>query len=464
MKGRELLDLTAVQALRRIRTGTLKPTELVAKLLERIDRTEPTIKAYVSVCAEQAMRQAQEAERALNRGIRLGPLHGLPVSVKDLIETKGIRTAAGSKILSRYLPRKDATVVSKLKRAGAIVLGKTNTHEFALGGVTPPTSNPWDPSRIPGGSSGGSAAAIAAGSALLSLGTDTGGSIRIPASYCGVTGLKPTYGRVSKSGVFPESWSLDHVGPITKSAEDAALLMSVIAGHDPDDATSSARRVPDYVAELEGRLDGMKIGVPENYFFDLLERGVRSCVNRAIKRLEGLGCRVERINFPMIDEIMGAYTLIDAAEASAYHYDIFVRRAGDYQPDVRALLEAGYFVLAVDYIRALRVRGVAAAEVKRLFKRIDVLVTPTQPNVAPLKGVVKIDVEGQAIDLLDAMVRLCAPFNLLGLPALSIPCGFSGGLPVGLQLIGDYFEEEVILRLAHAYQQETRWHRRHPPL
>ncbi|MGA2664916.1 MAG: amidase [Nitrososphaerales archaeon] len=461
-----LRSLTAISAARSIRDGRITSEELVGALLSRIDETDGVLKAYVTVCRGEATEEARRADARTRSGAdRLGPLHGVPVSIKDLMETKGIRTTAGSRLLSSYVPKGDASVVARLKKAGAIVIGKTNTHEFALGGITPPTCNPWDPTRIPGGSSGGSAAAVAAGSALASLGSDTGGSIRIPASFCGVVGLKPTYGRVSRAGVFPESWSLDHVGPITRTVEDCALLLTVISGRDPRDRTSSARPVPDYLSlARRATLEGMRVGVPSNYFFEPLTKGVRSTVGRAIKELARLGAVVEHFRFPMADEVLEAHALIDFAESSAYHEDSLRERAGEYQPDVRALLEQGLRVRAVDYIRAQRWRGAFLPRMRALFRGLDLVVTPCQPMVAPKHGTRSVPIDGRGVDLDVAMTRFVAPFDFTGHPALSINCGFSDGLPVGLQLVADHYDEGRLLSAALAYERATRWGRSHPDL
>ncbi|HKM76648.1 MAG TPA: amidase [Candidatus Bathyarchaeia archaeon] len=464
MERDELFTITVASAAQRIRSGTLTPRELVQSLLDRIENTDPTIKAYLKVCNEDALEMATIAERQIQSGYDLGPLHGIPVSVKDLIETKGITTTAGSKLLSDYVPLEDATVVKRLKSAGAIILGKTNTHEFALGGVTPPTLNPWNTAHIPGGSSGGSAAATATGSALISLGSDTGGSIRIPASYCGVVGLKPTYGRVSKAGVFPEAWSLDHVGPIAKTVRDCAMLMNVISGRDMRDPTTSTMRVPDYTSLLNGEIDGVKIGIPENYFFDRVEEGVKRCVSSALKVFEGLGATIEYFNFPLIDEIMGAYTIIDSAEVAALHNRHFRENAEHYQPEVRAYIETGFFLTATQYIDAQRIRGQVLAKILDLFNHVNVIVTPAQPMVAPKVGATSVVIDGVAEDPLIAMVRFAAPFNLTGLPAVSIPCGFSSGLPAGLQIVGQLFDEISVLRIAEAYERVTEWTKKHPSI
>lgn len=461
----ELRSLNVISLAQKIQNGEVSPKEVVEALLDRIEKTDPIIKAYITVCKKDALKLAENAETQIRAGYDLGPLHGVPVTVKDLIETKGIRTTCGSKILKDYVPTRDATVVKRLKRAGAIILGKSNTHEFALGGITPPTKNPWNVRCIPGGSSGGSAAAVAASSALISLGSDTGGSIRIPASYCGVVGLKPTYGRVSRVGVFPDSWSLDHVGPITKTVGDAALLMNVISGYDEYDPTSAKMPVPDFLKSLTGDIVGIKLGVPENYFFDCIDVDVMKAVKDAIKTLESLGAETVPVTFPLIPEIMAAHTTIESSEVAAFHERWIRDRPQDYTPDVRAYVEQGLFILATQYIKAQRVRGFVFSQVLKLFDRIDVLVTPSQPITAPQIGTEKVTIEGMEEDLISAMVRFMEPFSLTGLPAITVPCGFSTDkLPIGLQIVGNPFDESTVFRTAHAYEQRTTWHNNNPDI
>jgi aspartyl-tRNA(Asn)/glutamyl-tRNA(Gln) amidotransferase subunit A len=465
MKISELRKLTLLEIGRKIRSGETSPSEIVRLLLEQIHRTDDKLKAYVTVCEESASKLAEAAELQLSAGQDLGPLHGLPISIKDLYETEGIRTTCGSKLMQDYIPKTDSTVVKRLKLNGAIVLGKTNTHEFALGGITPPTRNPWNLNHVPGGSSGGSAAAIAVSSAIASTGSDTGGSIRIPASFCGVVGLKPTYGRVSRAGIFPESWSLDHAGPITRRVEDTALLLKITAGRDELDPTSSELPVPDYVARLKDGVDGLRIGVPSNYFFEQCHEEVSGAVDFAMELLKDLGCSATDFEFPHIPEIMAAYTTLDSCEASAYHEREIEKRADDFQPDVRLLLENGLFIPATYYIQAQRVRAMIFPTIMSLFKQFDAIVTPSEPIVAPEVGQQTVrfgDVE-ESVD--SALVRYLAPFNLTGLPALSIPCGFSkGGLPIGMQIIGKAYDETTVLRIGHAYEQSTDWHLKAPEM
>jgi len=455
--------MTLREIAQKIRSGETSPSEIVRLLLEQIRRTDDKLQAYITVCEESSLKLAEAAELQLKAGHDLGVLHGIPVSIKDLYETEGIRTTCGSRLMQDYVPKKDSTVVARLKSKGAIVLGKLNTHEFALGAVSPPTKNPWDLGRIPGGSSGGSAAALAMGSAIATTGSDTGGSIRIPASFCGVVGLKPTYGRVSRAGMFPESWSLDHAGPLTKRLEDAALLLRIMAGRDELDPTSSDLPVPDYVQELETNIAGLRVGVPTNHFFEHCDCEIAKAVNAAIEVLEGLGCTKVEFEFPSISEIMAAYTTIDLCEASAYHEREIEQRAADFQPDVRLLLEQGLLIPASYYIQAQRVRAMLFAKVMSLFDHLDVIVTPSEPIVAPQvsQTIVRINDYEESVD--SAAVRYLAPFNLTGLPALSIPCGFSSkGLPIGMQIVGRAYDESTILRLGHEYENATDWHMRLP--
>lgn len=463
MKKSNLLYERLTTLASKIREGEVSPRGLVNVLLERINETEDRIKAYVTVTGEEARRTAEKAEKEVQRGQYRGLLHGIPVSIKDLMDTRGVKTTYGSRIFSENIPSEDATVVKKLKEAGAIMLGKTNTHEFALGGITPPTRNPWGLDRIPGGSSGGSAAAIAAGSALTTLGSDTGGSIRIPASYCGVVGLKPTYGLVSRAGVFPESWSLDHVGPITRYVEDCAVMLQFTAGYDEKDPATRKRKVPDYVVELQKSVDGLRAGVPRNHFFEHVDHEVLSAVRQAIKVLERLGVSIHELTVPAIDGIMGAYTALDSAEVAANHRRIYAGHAHEYMYESKVYIEAGFFVSATQYIDALRARPKLTAQFLEAMKDVDVMLTPSQPIVAPKIGEKEAFIDGYKEDLMLTMVRFLAPFNLTGLPALSICCGFnSDNLPIGLQVVGKPFQESTVLRVGHHYEQATEWHKRLP--
>jgi aspartyl-tRNA(Asn)/glutamyl-tRNA(Gln) amidotransferase subunit A len=457
--------LSLVQVADEIRKGRTSPTEIVEILLQRIREIEPRVKAYLTVCEKASIQLAKRSEKELKRGHDRGPLHGLPISVKDLFDTAGIRTTYGSRGMRNNVPRIDSTVVRKLKEAGMIVIGKTNTDEFAMGkGVTPPTRNPWNLHLSPGGSSGGSAAAVAAFIALASVGSDTGGSIRTPSSFCGTIGLKPSYSLVSRYGLFPASWTLDHVGPITRYVEDAALLLSAIAGYDIFDPCSSRVPLPDYLGEMKKEINGLRIGVPKNHFFDSCERDVRKGVWKAIDHLQGLGCKVVEFRFPHTEEMDAAMKTIDLCESSSIHK----KRLEDgwkFRPDVRLAIEQGLFISANYYIQALRLRTFFLKEVQTLFKDFDVIVTPTEPIVAKEPELDFLTISGVEQDVNSLLMEFCFPFNLIGLPALSVPCGLSGdGLPIGMQIVGRAFEESTVLRVGYSYERTTNWHAMFPEL
>jgi aspartyl-tRNA(Asn)/glutamyl-tRNA(Gln) amidotransferase subunit A len=460
MANQELLFKPAREIASELRARTISAVELVELLLDRIAETDNSVKAYTTVSVDDARRQAAHADRELLQGHDRGPLHGLPVSIKDLIDVEGVTTTYGSAIFKDHVPAADATVVTRLRQAGAVIVGKTNTHEFALGGVTPPTRNPFDLDRIPGGSSGGSAAAIAAGSALLSLGSDTGGSIRIPASYCGVIGLKPTYGLVSRTGVFPESWSLDHIGPITRHVDDAAMLLSAIAGHDPSDHTTpqTTPTPGQYSATIGQGAHGLTVGIPTNHFFDDLEPEVDNSVRGAISHLETQGATIEEVALPDLPEILGAHTAIDLAEITTNHRRLYAHHANEYRSDSKRFIESGFYVHVTTYIDALRARPRLLTHTLEAMRHVDMVATPSQPIAAPRIGEETATINGVQQDLLFAMVRLLAPFNLTGLPALSICCGHTPGrLPIGLQLVGKPYQEATLLSAAHSYQTSTPW-------
>ena len=461
------------EAAEEIHSGLITPAELVLETLERIDERDGEIHAYVTVMREQALKDAEQAERELRTGLYRSQLHGIPVAIKDLIAVKDVRLTAGSKVLAGYISHEDATVVELLRKAGAIIIGKTNTHEFAYGTYTPPTRNPWDLSRIPGGSSGGSAAALAAAMCLGAIGSDTGGSIRIPSACCGVTGLKATYGRVSCYGVIPLSWSLDHVGPMGRSAEDCALLFDAIVGYDPRDPNSVSGPPGKASATLiggpEGRgplsLQGLRLGVLSDSFVAPLDPEVRAAWQAALLVLKEVGAEVVDVDVqrPALD----VYRTIQRPEASLAHMEKgwLTEHPEDYGEMTRSHLLAGQKIAAVDYLRAQHVRRVFSSNLRAVMQPVDALVLPTIPM--PAIAIEQIDqsisIDGVVENATVALLRLTMPFNLAGLPAISFPCGFSAsGLPIGLQVVGKPFEESMILRIAHAYQQLTDWHSRNP--
>ncbi len=470
--GAELADLSLTSAMSLIHRRELSPVELVRAVLDRIDGYGKPLNAYIAWCAEDALEAARKAEDVLAHGRPLGPLHGIPVAVKDLFFTSDFPTTAGTRILKDVLPREDATVIRRLREGGAILLGKLNLHELAYGVTSDnphfgPVRNPWDLKRIAGGSSGGSAAAVAASLCLASLGTDTGGSIRIPAACCGVVGLKPTYGRVSRSGILPLAWSLDHVGPITKGVEDAALLLQVLAGPDPRDLTTSALPVPDYSRLLGGDLKGVRIGLPRDIFFDPAEAdpSVMAAVRKALQVMESVGAGVEEVSVPFLRHAPAIQFFTLSTEASANHGRLLRTRGRELGVDVRRRLEIGEFVAATQYVRAQQARRRLTEEFAAVFRQVDLLVTPTLPVAAPPIGEQIVMIHGVQKRLQPTLTRFTNPFNLTGLPAISVPCGADvDGLPVGLQIIGRPFDEATLLRVAYAYQEASSWHPRRPPL
>ena len=459
-----------------LREGRMTSAQLVERCLEQIELLEPKLKAFVTITAGTARQHATEADTVLAGRRDRRPLLGIPMGIKDLIETRGVRTTAGSRVLEDWIPDEDATVVTKLLAAGAVPIGKTNTHEFAYGTVTPPTANPWDLTRSPGGSSGGSAAGVAAGEFLGALGTDTGGSIRIPASWCGVTGLKPTFGLVSRAGIVPLSWSYDHAGPIARTVEDCALLLDALAGHDPRDPDSLDVPLLDYAAALgssrspEEALRGTRIGVPASYFFEQVDGDVEEAVRAAITRLAELGAVVVEVRMPeaLNDELFGTvYRGVQRPEAYTYHSDQgwLERRADRYSPEVLQHLLEGADYSAADYIRAQRLRRRFTDEMRAVLGEVDLLATPTTAIAATTPAEFAAGLKANGREIAGGTLRCTIPFNLTGQPALSVPCGFTtGGLPIGLQLAARHFGEPTLLRLGHAYQRVTDWHTRRPAM
>jgi aspartyl-tRNA(Asn)/glutamyl-tRNA(Gln) amidotransferase subunit A len=456
---------------RMIATKQVSPVEVVRAHLDRIAAVDSKLRAFITVCAESALESARAAEADLMAGRVLGRLHGVPWAPKDLYSTRGVRTTGGSKILADWVPSEDSTVVARLARAGTILLGKLNMHEFAYGpeGLNAhygDARNPWsaDAHRITGGSSSGSGAAVAAGLTPGSLGSDTGGSIRIPASLCGITGLKPTYGRVSRAGVLPLAWSMDHVGPMTRSARDCALMLSVIAGYDPADPTTSVLPVPDYGAALTGDVKGLRVGLLRAHFTDPAAADVRAAVEASAKQLEQAGAVVDEVNLTQVIHVATGSAAIVASEALAYHAPWMRSRPQDYQPDVRERLRLGAFVNGAQYVRAQQIRALVTREVDEALARRDVLLAPATPLVAPVLGEREAALGDGPSDVRAALLRCTRPFNFSGHPACAAPCGFTpGGLPIGLQIVGRPFDEATVLRVVDAYQRMTDWHTRRPP-
>ena len=469
MADLELCGLSVARASKAIQAREISPVELTDAYLCRIEALNPRINAYITVTAQRARADARRATDEIAAGRSRGPLHGIPVALKDLFETAGIRTTGGGKFHADHVPAHDCPVARRLRDAGTILLGKLNTHEYAYGVTTNnphygATHNPWNLEHIPGGSSGGSGAAIAAGLATATLGTDTGGSIRMPASVCGVVGLKATYGRVSKAGVLPLSYLFDHAGPITRTVEDAALVLNAIAGYDPMDATTVRTPVDDYTSRIRTGLQGLRIGIPRDYFFDHLDSEVAAAVENAIAELRTLGADVRDVEVPGVAIGVGALFGLVLAEAQEIHAHALRTRPQDFGADVRQLL-TGPSPDTETLMQSLRARDALSVSMRQALESVDLLVTPTTPIVAARIGQETIRYGGMEEMVLNAMIRCTAPFNATGLPALSLPCGFTrAGLPVGLQIVGRPFDEVTVLQAGHAYEQATPWHTRTPPL
>jgi aspartyl-tRNA(Asn)/glutamyl-tRNA(Gln) amidotransferase subunit A len=466
----DVLDRTLTESADLIASGALSPVELMDATLRRIEAIEGT-HAYISVYAEQAADVARASETMIAAGHRLGPLHGVPIALKDNIDVSGQVTTAGSKILAEHRPEADATVVRRLRAAGAIVVGKTNMHEFAWGGTSANphygfVTNPWDTSRMPGGSSGGSGVAVATRSCAAALGTDTGGSVRLPSALNGVTGLRPTIGRVSNAGVIPLAWSMDTVGPMARTAADVAVVLTVLAGVDPDDAGSVDRGTVDYARDLDRGVAGLRIGVIDGYSLHHVQPAVEKSVRDALEILERAGARTVDVAIADIEGNISAQLTVEAAEPSTYHQRWLRERPQDYGDDVRLLLEAGELLLATQYLQAQRYRALLRDQTMAALAHADVLVCPTLPFAATPLGDVSVEITpGAPENMLSAIMQFTGLPSLTGLPAISVPCGFDAdGLPVGLQLIGRPFDEATLLRAAAALQSRTDFHTKVPPL
>lgn len=451
-----------------IRAKKVSPVEAVRDYLGRIERLNPKLRAFITVDSEGALARA----KALAEERPRGPLHGVPLAYKDLCAVRGLPTSCGTRTPDYFLSPRECTAVRRLSRAGAVTLGKLNMSELAMGPFGDnahhgDAQNPWRLGHITGGSSSGSGGAVAAGLCAGALGSDTGGSIRLPAAACGVVGLKPTYGRVSRAGAMALSWSYDHLGPLTLTVRDCALLLGLIAGRDPADATSSPRGVPDYLAALDAPVRGMRVGVPESYYFDGLDPEVDRAVREAIAALGGLGARVEALRTPDPEPMVAACNnMMVSAEAASIHSRILKERPGDLQPAVLARLAPGLRVSAYDYIQGSRLRAQLTREfIAAVFSKVDVLVAPTIPGPAPALAEAKSGTTEDVVKRMGHFSRLTRPFNAFGLPVLSVPCGFSsGGLPIGMQLVGRPFAEAALLQLGHAYERSAGWTGRRPDL
>jgi len=449
----------------RIRAGKLSPLAVTEACLGRISEVDNKLQSFIHVSTD-ALEAAKAAEREIRQGRWRGPLHGIPIGVKDNYLTRDMPTTAGSLASGLSFPQRDSAAAARLRAAGAILIGKTRTHEFAWGNVTPPVRNPWDLSRVPSGSSGGSGAAVAAGLCAAALGSDTGGSIRMPAAACGTVGLKATFGRVSRDGVIPHSWSLDHAGPLTRTVTDTVHLMQVLSGYDPADPACQDQPVPSFSKALARPINGLKIGVCRNHFFDNLQEDVENAVEQAISDLAAAGAKIVELRIPLLEYGLGAIFAIELSSSTAYHdQSLRAGRVMQFTPDVRTLVEIGRLVTGPDYLKAEQYRSALMEEYRKVFEQVDVVIGPTTPITAWKSGEWTVQVGGKPESVLAASWRFTYPYNLTGLPALSVPCGFDrDGLPIGMQIAGRPFDETTVLRVGYAYERSHEWANKMPPL
>lgn len=469
MAANELCFLSISQLAGQIQKKTLSPVEVAQAYLDRITKVDPKLNSYITITAERALQEAKTAEAEICANTYRGPLHGIPLAHKDLIATKGTKTTCASKVLKDQVPDYDATVIERLQAAGSLLLGKLNMNEFATILPSPyfgRVNNPWNFTHNPGGSSSGSGAAVAAGLCAGSLGTDTGGSIRIPAAFCGIVGLKATHGRISLFGVTPLAWSLDHVGPMARTVKDTALLLQVLAGYDACDLGSSAAPVVDYTAKLTGEIKGLRLGVPMRFFPEYTDPEVKTAFDKALKVLEGLGAQIEEVTLPALDDVWSTIAqVILNGEANTWHEPYLKTQAEDYGPGVRKFLERGKLTLATEYVKAQRARAQLYQEMQAVSTRIDALLTPGELIPPPPHEARSVTIAGREVSLMASLIAATCPFNLTGQPALTIPCGFTvDGLPIALQIVGKAFDEATVLQVGHAYEVHTSWHERRPPV
>jgi aspartyl-tRNA(Asn)/glutamyl-tRNA(Gln) amidotransferase subunit A len=470
MADTSLTDMTVAELGTRIKAKDVSPVEVAEAFIERTAATEPLLNAWITQLPEQSRAAAKQAEAEITAGNYKGPLHGIPVGLKDLFWTKGVRTTSGSAITKDFVPSEDATVVAKLQDAGAYAFGKTNMVEYAYGGsehneIYGAPKNPWGLEHVTGGSSSGSGAAVAAGQVPIALGSDTAGSVRAPAALCGLTGHKPTYGLISRFGVSPLSWSMDHVGPLAHTAEDVAIAMNVMVGYDAKDPGSANHASEDYLAALRGDLSGLRVGVlQDDFIWEVTVPEVKAAFDDAVAQISALGAATEAVSIGDLERLAAAQFTITTAEANTYHHEMIQRAPELYHPVVRRRIEAGFFMPAAAYVQAQRVRALFEERYASLFETFDLLIAPTTPSPAP-------EANGQGIRLPNGempsreTVRLTRVFNPNGLPAITMPTGFSEqGLPMAAQFVGKRFSDGLVIGAAHAYQQATDWHTRRPSL
>jgi aspartyl-tRNA(Asn)/glutamyl-tRNA(Gln) amidotransferase subunit A len=455
MNKKELCFQSATELGPLIQAKEISPVELTRAYLERIEMVEPRLNSYITLLSEEAMQGARQAEKDILAGGYRGPLHGIPIALKDLYYTKGVRTTSGCKLLDSFVPSSDSTIGERLNEAGAILLGKLNMHQLAYGitGENPDygdSHNPWNTDLITGGSSGGSASAVASGECVIAMGSDTGGSIRIPGSLCGIVGLKPTYGLLSGHGLASLAWGQDHPGPMTRTVSDCALAMNIITG-------------TDYAKTLNSGVKGLRIGIPQEFNKMAVDAEVKSAIATAIDRLQALGATVTEVSWPLLAKAAPIAAILQMSETTAYHSDLIKTSGSKLEESIRVSMEGGYFISAHDYLLAQRARVLYVRESLKMMKGIDVLVSPATPITAIKIGLKQYEVDGKKKHVISLLTQFVRPFNVNGFPAITVPCGFSqAGLPIGLQIAGRPFAEETVLRAAHAYEQSTDWHKRRP--
>ncbi len=466
----DLTRLTVSQLAQRIRGREVSPVEVADAFLRRISTVEPRLNAFITRLDDHARRAAAAAEAGIMAGEYRGPFHGIPVGLKDIFWTKDVRTTSGSVLDADFVPPVDSAVASRFEVAGAYCIGKLHMTEFAFDGTSRnhhygPARNPWDTARMAGGSSSGSGVAAASGEAPIALGTDTGGSVRVPAALCGITGHKPTYGLISRYGVTPLSWSMDHVGPMARTVEDAALALNVLAGHDPRDRASLDTPPQDYTQGLDRGVNGLRVGVPREYVWDMVEPEVRRAFEDAMAVLESLGAVVEEVSIPDLELINPAGSVVQTSEAATIHRSRLLAYGDRYDPVIRRRFESGLFIPAEAYLAAQRVRARCRQSILDTLERVDLLATPTTSIAAPFIEQERIVINGQEVSTREAVLRITRIFSAAGLPAISVPCGFTQErLPIGLQLVGKPLADALVLQAAHAYQTATAWHTERPEL
>jgi len=465
--NKPLNELTITELAPMLEKKIISPVELTNSVLNQVEKMNGRINAYISVTKEKALEAAKKAEQEIANGNYRGPLHGIPMGIKDNLYFKDEVTTMGSKIHKDFIPDKDATAVKKLRDKGVIFTGKLNLDEYAwTARTTNPhhgtCHNPWDLERITGGSSGGSGAAVAAHMTIATLGTDTGGSVRIPASFCGIFSLKPTFGRVSNFGCFPFSWTCDHIGPMTKNVLDSGYLLEAIAGYDKNDPMSVDKNIESYTS-LSGDIKGLRVGINEDFFFDNVDKDVEKLVRQAVLDLEKQGASIVEVDIPSISK--SSYTLMATImpESSAVHHDNLISRSDDYDENVKVSLKVGELFSAVDYIQAQQIRSQLDNEFNEIFKDIDVLITPTLPFLPPKIDEYEVNLNGEIVSYFDHIPRFTGPFNLLGLPVANITCGYVRGLPVGMQIVGPAFGEKRVLNTAYHFEQTHLHLKKDPP-